>query len=67
MPPRNASYPGGLFGGRRGSPLPPPGGRGTGAGRWSRPGCIPAGEDAIVLATFNDIQFLYDFPLFNPT
>ena len=59
MPLRNASYRGDLFGGVRGLPLPPPGGRGADAGRWSRPGCIPAGEDGIVLAALDDIQYFF--------
>lgn len=57
MPPRYASYRGGLLEGGRVRPLPPPGGQGAGAGRWSRPGCIPAGEGGIDLAALNDIQF----------
>lgn len=64
MPPRNASYRGGPCGGGRGDPLPLPGGRGGDADRWSEPGCIPAGEDGIVLAALNDIQFFRTISLY---
>lgn len=52
MPPRNVSYHGGPRGRGRGSPHPRPGGRSGGSGRWSQPGCIPAGEVGVVLAAF---------------